>query len=63
MNNVLEEYRMAYHDLENTLYNLREEMDDINEEIKNLCLKFLLESRIGKRDKDIFKTVFKKYLP
>ncbi len=61
--NVIEQYRQAYYDLESSLYDLREELDGIKDEIKNLCLKFLLDSRMGKRDKDVFKEVFKKYLP
>ena len=61
--NVIEQYRQAYYDLECNMYELKEELGGIKDEIKNLCLKFLLDSRMGKRDKDVFKEVFKKYLP
>lgn len=61
--NLIEQYRQAYYDLECSMYELKEELGGIKDEIKNLCLKFLLDSRMGKRDKDVFKEVFKKYLP
>lgn len=37
--------------------------ETVQDDIKTKCLKFLLESRISKRDKDIFKEIFKKFLP
>lgn len=52
---LLEAFRESYYDLANR-------MAEFDNEVKGMCIDFLLNSNMSKKDKDTFKQIFEKYI-